>query len=891
MQENFATKHQTPAETDADVAIVGAGAAGCLVAVHLLDLLPAGTRIVVFDDADDTGRGVAYRTPDPRHLLNVPAAGMSAFPHLPQHFVSWLRATVDPATQATDFVPRALFGRYLSEVLDEALKNTDGVQLERRQARVVDISVQDQTYVLTDSNGGRTSVKRVVLATGISQDPLWAPENLLKDPRFIADPWTQSLPESGDLLMVGAGLTMVDLALSADQPTRKIHVLSRTGMLPHVHVMPAQAPVQPPPGITKITDLESLRGRLSWHFERVRAARGDWRPALDGLRSVTAQLWQQLSESDKERFLKEDARNWDVHRHRMPPVTAERLDEVIGAGRLFQHRGTLSSIDSGGETLGITLSDGTQLNVSAVVNCTGAVATLHADPLLAKLAARGLAKSGPAMLGVATDDDGALLNTAGRSSGLYALGSLRRGDLWESTAMPEIRAQAQAVALCVNHEIRNGQMPMPKDVYGNSLYASAEAAIEYKRAHARLLRIQDGVEAALDAAIAIDPGFVQAHAARALLGHEWCLDGGGKAALINARKAAAEQKLDPRSLSFLAAVEARLTQDSVTGAEALLQHIARFPKDAFAVGVAVPSVAFGGLTAGRHTAEFIESLGKSYGDDPWYASQLGFIRQEQGRLDEASALVDYALACDPSFGHAAHAKAHIYYERGEHAEGLAWLEEWMLNQAATVNHRSHFSWHAALHELMLGDTQAFHARYVRDLAPPKVSGCRILMDAGALLWRGRMTEAWADEPGIREVIDAAPADWLTAPPSPFAAMHVALALATAGDAAHMKQLYAFSNAHEDPLFVAAIAPLCQGLLAAVDGKWAEVAPLLEVALPHIEGVGASKAQTDVVEDTIVHALAMSGQTEAAIGLLKARLERRASPLDSRRLQKLQQGDS
>jgi hypothetical protein len=65
-----------------------------------------------------------------------------------------------------------------------------------------------------------------------------------------------------------------------------------------------------------------------------------------------------------------------------------------------------------------------------------------------------------------------------------------------------------------------------------------------------------------------------------------------------------------------------------------------------------------------------------------------------------------------------------------------------------------------------------------------------------------------------------------------------------------------------------------------------VPAFLEAALPHIEGVGASKAQSDVVEDTIVHALAMSGQTEAAIGLLEARLARRASPLDTERLNKL-----
>ncbi len=871
------------------VAIVGGGASGCLVATHLLSLLPEGTRIVLFDDTDALASGVAYSTPDPLHLLNVPAAGMSAFQHAPGHFVAWLHQNVDAGIQASDFVPRAHYGRYLKAVLDDAVAQAQGVVLDIQRARVVDIRREGAHYVLTDQSGRETRARHVVLASGLKQDPTWASDALQRDAHFIADPWTQALPAEGDLLMVGAGLTMIDLALSADRPGRKIHVLSRTGMLPHVHASPPSPPVQPPAGITRLQDLDALRGRLAWHFERVRAATGDWRPALDGLRPITARLWQQLSESDKQRFLREDARNWDVHRHRMPPITAERLDTLISSGRLLQHRGEIGSIAPSADGLTVTLTDGTRLTVSAIVNCTGAVATLHSDPLLAALAAGGLAKAGPADLGIATREDGAVLDANGAAGGLFALGALRRGDLWESTAMPEIRAQAQALATLLNHRLRNGDVPMQCDAYGNVLPTSAEAAAEYNRALSRLLRIQDGVEAALERAISIDPQFVQAHAALALLGNEWCLEGEGKAALAAALVAADSQPLDARTRSFLAAVEARLQRDAQTGAEALLQHIANFPRDAFAVGVAVPSVAFGGLTAGSHTASFIESLGKAYGDDPWYASQLGFIRQEQGRLDEAAVLVDYALSCDPSFGHAAHAKAHIHYERGEHAEGLAWLEQWIATQAATMNHRSHFSWHAALHELMLGDTEAFHRRYMRDLAPPKVSGCRILMDAGALLWRGRMTGAWEKEPCVREVIEAAPSTWFEAPPSAFAAMHVALALATASDAERLRHLLSYAESHEDALFKSTIAPLCRGLIAAVEGDWKSVSPHLETALSHIEDVGASKAQCDVVEDTIVHALAMSGQNEAAIGLLERRLARRASPLDTRRLHELKAG--
>jgi uncharacterized NAD(P)/FAD-binding protein YdhS len=55
----------------------------------------------------------------------------------------------------------------------------------------------------------------------------------------------------------------------------------------------------------------------------------------------------------------------------------------------------------------------------------------------------GLAAPGPLGLGLATDPDGRC------SEGVYALGALRRGELWETTAVPEIRVQADAIAATI----------------------------------------------------------------------------------------------------------------------------------------------------------------------------------------------------------------------------------------------------------------------------------------------------------------------------------------------------------------------------------------------------------------------------------------------------------
>ena len=151
--------------------------------------------------------------------------------------------------------------------------------------------------------------------------------------------------------------------------------------------------------------------------------------------------------------------------------------------------------------------------------------------------------------------------------------------------------------------------------------------------------------------------------------------------------------------------------------------------------------------------QLVEGLGRSYGDDWWYAGQLAFVRQDQERWAEAEALASYALSVEPSSGHAVHARAHVFYETGQHAAGLAWLDEWIRTRGPEANHRSHFSWHAALHELMQGDVEAVRRRYERELAPPLVTGSRALVDSGALLWRCHVTDTWdgraAERLGLR----------------------------------------------------------------------------------------------------------------------------------------------
>ena len=157
------------------------------------------------------------------------------------------------------------------------------------------------------------------------------------------------------------------------------------------------------------------------------------------------------------------------------------------------------------------------------------------------------------------------------------------------------------------------------------------------------------------------------------------------------------------------------------------------------------------------------------------------MRQEQGRFDEAMELSCRSLAVEPGAGHSAHARAHAHYETGDHAAGLAWMDRWVTGDGASIDSLSHFAWHAALHELSLGDLDAVRRRYDAQLRPEHGLGCRALVDTGSLLFRWALTPDATDVPGLEQVAALAGRDVLERPATPFLAMHSAVTLLALDD--------------------------------------------------------------------------------------------------------------
>jgi hypothetical protein len=330
----------------------------------------------------------------------------------------------------------------------------------------------------------------------------------------------------------------------------------------------------------------------------------------------------------------------------------------------------------------------------------------------------------------------------------------------------------------------------------------------------------------------------------------------------------------------------------------LVAHIAAHPRDVLAVSAAVPTIAFSGVTdVQREAWDLVEGLAPAYGDHWWYISLLAFTRQDQGRWDEAGLLADSALSCEPSSGHAVHAQTHVLYETGQHESGLVWLDHWVAESGRSASHRAHFSWHAALHELALGDTEAVRRRYYSQLTPPAVTGVRALVDSASLLWRWQLTVSGWDAaaastepafvgepppPPVGPVLDSVDEALLVRPQTPFIALHAAVALTAAGDVTRLSHLRRHC-ADSYPVMQTVVAPVCDALLTALEGSPSQAAKLLADVLPVLVRVGGSAAQREVIEEALLFFLVSSGDASRARRILDSRLDRRPCLLDARRL--------
>jgi uncharacterized NAD(P)/FAD-binding protein YdhS len=433
------------------IAIIGGGFSGTLTAVHLLRHAAPGTRILLIERSGDVGPGVAYATHDVRHLLNVPAARMSAVAGEPDDLVRW----ADVAPDA--YIPRRVYGEYLRARLASAAARSDA-RLERMTGEVVRLRPARAAIELVLGDGGRVACDRAVLALG--NLPGAPPCDLPDDPRIVRDAWRPGALEEGgsaSTVIVGSGPTAVDVALSVcgDDPRARVVMVSRHGRLPFAHLPGLRDAAPPPPLPGGALRLRSLERHVRAHVGWAEHAGYDWRDVLDGLRPLVPELWGRLSVTDRATFLRERARSWEIRRHRLAPAVGAEVNALLTYGRLSVLAGGVEAVRPRARGVAVCLGGGRTVIAARVITCTGAGTDVTAtpDPLVRRLLADGHASADALGLGLRATPAGALLDAAGRSDErVWLLGPLRRGELWESTAVRELRDQAETVAtgLCAS---------------------------------------------------------------------------------------------------------------------------------------------------------------------------------------------------------------------------------------------------------------------------------------------------------------------------------------------------------------------------------------------------------------------------------------------------------
>lgn len=411
---------------------------------------------------------------------------------------------------------------------------------------------------------------------------------------------------------------------------------------------------------------------------------------------------------------------------------------------------------------------------------------------------------------------------------------------------------------------------MRQDRYGYELTTdSAAAADAYIEGVDRLLSAEPEVDLPLLKALEADDGFALAHLAlaRAMQMH-------GRGSEVKAplgRALALAPMTTEREQSQIRIFEKILTGQGLAAIPMIEAHVKTWPRDAMVVAPATGVFGLIGFSgqAGREERQlaFLEPLATHYGDDWWFLTVLAFAEVELQHHESALRNIGTALAIRPRNAHAAHIRAHLFYEMGEREEGLPFLTDWYRDYPRSGQLHCHISWHLAIWSMESGQRDEAWRIFEDAVFPGGSWGPAIntLTDGASFMLRAELAGEARRPEMWRKMADFA-AEWFPATGVTFADVHSALAYAMAGDAAALKAL---TTAPKGPA-ADLLAPIADGFDAFAQGDWQRAAARIETVLESHERIGGSRAQRDLLEYTVAYALARSGEREKARRQIVAR---------------------
>jgi tetratricopeptide (TPR) repeat protein len=430
------------------------------------------------------------------------------------------------------------------------------------------------------------------------------------------------------------------------------------------------------------------------------------------------------------------------------------------------------------------------------------------------------------------------------------------------------------------------------DRYGLALTTSSSVAAErFQDGMDRLLAYGPGVEECFTSALQADDRLAVAHAGLALVAVA-----NGDAATARAAAARARETVGGatrRERQHVEALSALVAGETARGLDLVAEHLADFPRDALLVNQASSAIGFAGRPdREEYRMAFLERLAPAYGDDWWFQSALAFTYHEIDRYEDSRRLSERSLSQYPGNAGASHNLAHIYFETLDTDAGAAFLADWMAGYDARASFHCHLAWHLAMFELHRGRYAQALDIFERDVVAA-VNPRLAMIDGSALLWRFRLD---GQDGGSGRPLDWRPlaelAERVSRPGFVFGEIHAALAYAASGDEAALTRLMdglRALDAKGHPIAGTVALPMVQGVAAFVAGDHAGALAHFEPVEGQMHRVGGSHAQWELFEETMVASYLALERFDAALRLVRRRLQRRASPRDQRWLDRATAG--
>ncbi|RDI58025.1 tetratricopeptide repeat protein [Microvirga subterranea] len=428
------------------------------------------------------------------------------------------------------------------------------------------------------------------------------------------------------------------------------------------------------------------------------------------------------------------------------------------------------------------------------------------------------------------------------------------------------------------------------DSRGLPLSTTSDLAAErYRHGVDLLLSAWPGAAEALEEAIAADPDFALAHAARARL-HAIRSEPTKAQARIAAAGEIVARRGTERERSHVEILRLAINGHSAQALERALAHADTWPRDVLILSLPLGAFglfAFSGMADhDRARVDLCERHARHFdADDWWFLTYRGWAHAENGNVSHGRALTQRGFDLRRNNANAAHALSHAMYEGGAHEDAERLIAEWLPGYDRSGTLQGHIAWHAALGALERSDPEHALAIYADYIQPSVTAGMpvNVVSDTASFLWR--LKAYGHDVPaGLWDDAAAYSRGYFQKAGFAFADVHMALIAAATGEKAAVEErVKALTSLTEAGALAAGpvVPAICRAALAFAEENYAACARILEPVAAEVVRIGGSGAQREMMEDMLLLALMRSGEAAKARALLDRRLHRRPSLRDAR----------